>query len=369
MVGGRHGYVCQNLSVEFARRLYPFERIEEDVQTFVVELVATARADDERVVAEFAAETSLGNLNHRATCLAAFGFVLFAGPNEIVGKSVRRNRIRLFAEQIFAFAGSDVADRQKCVVVLRTHLFDGVFGHDIELPSQIVGVEFGQIAVQGEPVARDATPHNRCVGSHDRSDVWRMFAQVETARGCHPFVEMRHDLIRSGAEGIDIRFDDLASDVTEQNRLDIVPLSRNRIDLVGLPQHFQHVILLCEECREVDEDCDWRAVDFPTTDADADAFVVERLPPSLHQRSILLELRYAVVLREIGTYDDIFVAQQIGYGRCFGGDDGVYAAYFVADFPTDFEQSVGRECVFVHNYFIDFTCFSDLFRCKDSALL
>lgn len=153
VVCGRHGNVCENLAVEVSRRK-AFERLEEYVETLVMEFVATARADNQRLFPELAVQTRLRNLYHRLAGFAALRVVLFARPDEVVLESVRRNHVRLLAEQIFALAGGNVAHRNERIVILRAHLLYRVFRDDIELAREVVGVEPSQTSVERQTYQR-----------------------------------------------------------------------------------------------------------------------------------------------------------------------------------------------------------------------
>ena len=57
-----------------------FQGVEEDVDAFVAEFVAAARADDQGFAVEFAAQRRLGRADHRAACLGPFFVELPAVP-------------------------------------------------------------------------------------------------------------------------------------------------------------------------------------------------------------------------------------------------------------------------------------------------
>ena len=70
-----------------------------------------------------------------------------------------------------------------------------------------------------------AAARHRGVGREDRGHVGRVLAQVESAGGGHPLVEVGHHLVRRGAEVLHVGGDDLSGRVAEEHRLDVVPLS------------------------------------------------------------------------------------------------------------------------------------------------
>ena len=175
-----------------------------------------------------------------------------------------------------------------------------------------------------------------------------MQTQVETAGGGHPFVEVGGDLFGGRAEGIDIGGDDLAGGPAEEHRLDVVPLSRDRIDVVALPQALQDFVLARDERREVDEDDHRLTLDLPASHADADALVVDVLAPCLQQVGVLLEFGVHALVREVGTQQNIALSEFADGGLRLGRNDGVDAADFVAYLPTYLEQEVGGQFRIAH---------------------
>ena len=223
--GGRYGDVDQHLAVEGVRFGELFQGVEEDVDAFVAEFVAAARADDQGFAVEFAAQRRLGRADHRAACLGPFFVELPAVPHEVVLEAVGGDDVHRAAQQALAFAGGDFAHGAEHVVFLRGDLLDRVFGHDVELARQFAGVEPSQILVERQPVAGHAAARHRGVGREDRGHVGRVLAQVESAGGGHPLVEVGHHLVRRGAEVLHVGGDDLSGRVAEEHRLDVVPLS------------------------------------------------------------------------------------------------------------------------------------------------
>ena len=347
-VAGGYGDVGQHLAPELVRGRELFERLDEDVDAFVAEFVAAAGADDQRIAREFLAQTGLGHRNHRLAGLVALGVILLAGPHEVVFEAVGRHAVRLAAQQVLALVGRDVAHREEGVVIRGAHFLDRMFGRDVELAGQFVGVEFREVVIKRQAVAGDAAAHDRGVGGEHRGHIGGVFAQVEAAGSGHPFVEMRCGLVGRGAEGLDVGGDHHACGPAEEHRFDVVPLARNRVHVVRLPEVFENFVLAGDQRREVDQHRCRFAFDLPAADAHADALVVEFLAPRLQQRGVLLELGVHALVREVGTDQEIAVCEFADYGLCLGGDDGVNAADLVAYLPTNLEQEVGRVFCIAH---------------------
>ena len=293
-------------------------------------------------------ETRLGHLDHSAARLGALGGQLLVRPHEVVLEAVGRYARHLAAEQIFALVGGDLAHREERVVVERGHLLDRMLGRHIEAARDLVGVEFVQIRIKRQAVARDATPRDGGVGGEHSGHIRRVLAQVESARSGHPLVEMRHGLLRRGAEILDVRLYDHARGIAEQHGFDVVPLARDRIDVVILPHLFQHVVLLRDERLVVDQDGDGASLDLPTADANANALGIEPLAPCRQKGVVGLEFGIGLFLHQIGTDRYIVVTHSLGDRQCLGRDDGVNAADLVAYLPTDFEKPIGHLISVIH---------------------
>lgn len=83
------------------------------------------------------------------------------------------------------------------------------------------------------------------------------------------------------------------------------------------------------------------------SDTDAHAAAVQRFAPVGQQRGILLEFEVALLAVDVGTDQDIVVAQFLFDGQRLRGDHGVDASHLVADLPAYLEQVVGSQMEFV----------------------
>lgn len=124
------------------------------------------------------------------------------------------------------------------------NFLERVFGNYVELTGEVVRIQVGQLSVQWDAVAGNASPYDRGVRREDRGGVRSVLPQVETAAGGHPFMEMRYRHFVGGTEHVAVTLDDLACGIAEQHGFDIIPLAAYRIDLVTLPESFQNVVLL-----------------------------------------------------------------------------------------------------------------------------
>ena len=187
------------------------------------------------------AEADFRHGDHLLAGGLAFLFQNVVGPDEVVFETVGRDQIDVFVEQVFAFARGQVAHRREAVVLFRRGLFERVFGHDAEFARQLVGIEFGQVAVQRHAVAGDRAAHHRRVRREDGGDVRVVLHQVEAAARGHPFVEVSCDLVGWRAEVLHVAFDHFRGREPEQYRLDVIPLAAERIHAVAGALRFSSV--------------------------------------------------------------------------------------------------------------------------------
>ena len=245
-------------------------------------------------------------------------------------------------------AGGDVRDGEEGVEVGRRGLLERVLGHDVELAGQLVGVELRQIGVERQAVAGQAAAHDGGVGGEERGHRGGVLAQVEAARGGHPLVEVGRHLVRRRAEVLGVGGDHLTGHPAEEHRLDVVPLARDRVDVVLLPELLENFILGGDLRREVDQRHDGLALDLPAAHAHADALAVERLAPCAQQVGILGELGIGALVREVGTDEHVAVAE-FGHGRLgLGGHDRVDAAHLVTYLPAHLEEEAGGQICIRH---------------------
>ncbi len=365
--GGRHCDYGEHLAACGVALRELLQRFEEYVYALVAELVAAAGGHDQRLALELVVPCRLGHGDHLAACLGALAFEGVALGYESVLESVGRDARNLASQQIFALVGRDVAHGKEGIGICRCGLLDRVFGHDVELARQLVGVELVQVVIERQTVAGDAAAYDGRMRREYRSHVGCVVAQVEAAGRCHPLVEVGYHLVRRRAELLDVRSYHFACGVAEQYGLDIVPLSREGVDVIYVPQFFEYVVFLRKVRFEVDEYRHGRAFDIPASYAHADALRVETLAPCGQQSGVLGELGVAAVLREVGTDGNVLVAHSASDRRRLGGYYRVYAAYLVANLPTDFEQKVGGQIDVTHTLYFYLLIVVCIIPCKGNT--
>ena len=135
--------------------------------------------------------------------------------------------------------------------------------------------------------------------------------------------------------------DDLASGITEQQRLHIVPLSADGVEFVVEPEAGENVVLGLEEGGEIDEDDDGLPGDRPTADANAETFAQRRLAPTSVKVLILYEIAVAARLAgDVRTDADVIAFVIVDDRGGLRGKHRVDAADLVANLPTGLENVI-----------------------------
>ena len=344
-----NGDVSQYIALQLIVLGDLLQRLNEQVKTLILELVATACTNDQGLLLKLGAEASLCNLDHLLASLLTLCVELLILPNEIVLKTVGSNHINLTTKQILALTSRNIANGEECIVISSSNLLQRVLCHYVELASLLVSVETLQIAIEGEAVTGQAAAHYGCVGSEARSHIGRVLTQIQTTTRSHPLVEVCNNLIGRGAEVIYVALNNFTGSITEQQGLDIVPLTADRVNAVGLPQRLQDFVFLGQHRREIDQNGDGRTLHLPAADTHADTIIIECLTPHLQQICVLLEFGIYAFTEYIRAQQDVLVAKFLGHSQGFGCNHSVDTAHLVADLPTHFEQVIrSQNFVFVH---------------------
>ena len=121
------GYVdeCQYVALQVVVEAQAVERLDEHVDAFVLEFVASAGADDDGVIAQVGAHECICHLEHCLACLATCVVEgVSAFRHEVVFEAVGQHGIHRFVEQFAALGGCDVAHGGEAVDVGRRLFFD-----------------------------------------------------------------------------------------------------------------------------------------------------------------------------------------------------------------------------------------------------
>ena len=352
VVASGNGDVSQHVALQLVSLGNLLQRLNKEVDTLVLELVATARTYDQGLLLELGTQASLSHLDHLLASLLTLSVELLILPYEIVLETVGSNHINLTTKQILALASSDVAHGEECVVVRCSDLLQRVLSHYVELASLVVSVETLQIAIEGEAVTGQAATHYGCVGSEARSHIGRVLAQIQTTARSHPLVEVSNQLIGRGAEVIYVALNHFTGSVAKQHGLDVVPLTADRVNAVGLPQRLQDFVLLGQHRLKINQNSDGRTLHLPAADTHTDTIIIESLAPHLQQIEVLLKFGIYAFAEYIRAQQNVLVAEFLGHSQGFGCNHSVDTAHLVAHLPTHFKQVIrSQNFVIIHTFF------------------
>ena len=319
------------------------QRVEQQLDALVVELVA-ARQREERRVGDVFAE--LRGCDRREVGARRGAVALGELRHHRHVDAVGQQRRDLSLVQQLGLGGGDLADRREDVRRARAGALDRVLGLHAVVFGELRRRLAAETVVHGRGIGRDperrqGAAEHRGVRGEDRADARDPLLQVEQCCAGHPLVRL-HDgpAVERRQVLLPPELDDLRRRRREQHRLDVVPVARDRVDLVALPEAGEDAVLLFVEPREPDQDAARPARDAPAADADrhadpaalADELVVARLVVERRLR--------AGPARELRADRDVVVAEALHRGHGLGRQHRVDAPDLVAHLPADLEQLV-----------------------------
>ena len=164
------------------------ERLEQDIDSLVAELVAAAGRYDDGVVGKFLTEQLAGYVQHHLAGLLAFGSEGCTLGHEVVLETVDRDDIGLLLEQLCALTVGNLTYRGEAVDTMGSLLLDRVLRLHIELIGHLVAIVALHIVVEGLHVAGDRAAYRCCVGGKYRSDRGNPMLEEKGTKACHPLV-------------------------------------------------------------------------------------------------------------------------------------------------------------------------------------
>ena len=240
-----------------------------------------------------------------------------------------------------------IAHRGEHVGLARTHTFERMLGLHTVRACQLVerlAAEPARGLVARVRLGRDTErrqrpAEHRRVRREDRANARNALLQMEQGCPRHPLVRL-HDgpAMERGEELLPPALDHHARGRREQHRLDIVPVARDRVDFVPLPETRQDAVLLFVEAREADQDAARPTGDAPAPDPDRHAELTARLDEVLVAGLFVERRLHASAARQLRAHRDVVVAEAFDRGHRLARQHGVDAADLVADLPADLEQ-------------------------------
>ena len=317
------------LLVEFAKR------VDKYVDTLVFELVAARNCHKQRLVVAFVAGE---RLCHFGQALASvFGHVGVHLRQVVECESVRCNGVGLVVEQHLALVGRHLTNG----CVNRSHLcgcfLERVFGHYAKFACANVGVERAQALVERESVAGHRAAKHRGMRGKHCCHLRAGAVEIKHARTCLPLVELRNHR-RVGQIEVLVTLHHLAGCVSEQHRLNILPLTRYGIEFVGLPPRSQQFVFQRNKHCIIDKHSQRFVSHVPAAHLYAQAFFFSLLAPFGEQALVFSKLMIALFSHQIGADEHHIVAVSGMLVRHFRSYHSVDSTHLVANFPTGFKQ-------------------------------
>jgi hypothetical protein len=222
------------------------QRLEQEVDALVVELVAPRDAHEARV-GDVLSEHTMGQVAQ-----PVFRFGARGRPGDLVDHvqvdAVGQQRLGLAPEEQLGLVAGHLADRGEHVGRARARGLDRVLRAHVLRLRGLLGVAPGQTLLGRQPAGSEGAPEHGGVGREHRADLGHALLQVQHARAGHPLVELRHRrAARAGAVLLPPGLDHDRGRVAEHHRLEVVPAAEERVDFELLPEPGEDLVLLGEQ--------------------------------------------------------------------------------------------------------------------------
>ena len=149
---------CHKLLVEFVgRKTQTIDSLNEDINTLVAPLVASACRDNDSIIGYFVACEGACDVEQTLACSLALAVESLALRYEVVLKSVRQNHINRLVEQFGTFTCCNFAYCSKTIYVGSCLLLDRLLALHIKLLGHLVAVVSFKIFIKWLVVACDAS--------------------------------------------------------------------------------------------------------------------------------------------------------------------------------------------------------------------
>ena len=325
----------------FLQQVVPVElrqRVDENVDTFVPVFVPSAEAYQQGVVRHRPVEQRLGHAAQLFASGVLLGRQLGGRRRKTVLKAVGRDEIALFGKKMFTFAGGDVAHRSEAVGGLRGRPFQREARHHVEAARRVVGVIAFHVVVERQVVSGDAAPQHGGMGGEHTSDLRHVHLQVEQAGAGHPLVELRHHAVAGVDVEVGETLNHLSGGVAEERRLDVIPLSVDRVEVIHFPEFRKYLVFFRDERRKIDQHGYRMPGHIPASHPDAQPFLCRLRAPRPEQAGVFLKVGIPFgVAPHVGANQDVVILPVFLHIERLRGHHRVDASYLVTNFPTRFK--------------------------------
>ncbi len=239
----------------------------------------------------------------------------------------------------------DLAHRGEAVALPGRNGLEGMLRLHVHPGGHVPGGKALHVAVDVDPVAAEGAPEDGGVGGEDRADLGNVLLHVEQSRSHHPLVKLGDGLPSLADHPVVENGHGLPESGAVQNRLDVVPAPPDGIDAEILPE-LKKELALGVFADVSHENHPGMPFDGPSAASAGEIPFLQLLRD--RRPEILRRLLEFGVVAEIGSDEDVVVAETLSGARDLRPDHRVDAADLVADFPAHLEK-VPDVVVFRHS--------------------
>ena len=260
-------------------------------------------------------------------------------------------------EEFHTLAGGDIAHGGEAVnVVSRLSLY-GVLALHVQLIGHLVAVIGKEIVVERLVVAGNGTTDARGMSCKDCSNLWHTGVNVEQSEARHPLIAVIDHLQRGHRRVGVIAFLDAfvptlqeaihalhhqGGGIREHGSLVVVAIGVKRVNAIELPHTGVDLVFLLEIGFEVDQYGQGLAGNRPSANLHGQAFFGCLPFPSVEGRLLLFEIGTRLVAPAIWANEDDSIGKNCLQSLRPGRQHRVNTANFITNFPTRFENIVGK---------------------------
>ena len=317
-------------------------RPDKQIDTFVMKLIATAVEQQQCIVADGLLKQAGGHLQQFGAGGGTFLNVLLPFRHKVVLKTVDGDDIGGLLKEGGALLVGDLAHGAVGIGMAGRQRLQREFRLHPEAVGGALRVVLLKVAVERQTVTSDAAPQHSGVRGEHRSHLRTSRLEVQDAATRHPLVEVSHNVVHGRAMVLVETLNHLAGCIAEQQRLHIVPLATDRIQLVVEPEVGENFVLLFKEGGKIHQHDNRAACHTPAPHADAQSGTDGRLAPGAVQIRRLLKIAVATrLVRNVGSDADIIVMEMVDGSERLGGQNCINTTYFVTNFPAGFKYVIG----------------------------
>ena len=247
----RHFDEGEHIAVEPVIVTQAVERVDEDIDALVAELITAACRHDYGVVVQTGTHQRVGYVQEFGSCQLPLAGKRSAIGHKVVFKSIGQNRIYGLVQQLLALQSGNVAHRSEAVNIVGSTQFDGMFGLHIEFISHLIAIVGVEILIERLVVSGDASTYTCGMGGEYSGYLGHLVLDVQQTEASHPLIAMiYHATVAIDVVTIEALYHSAGS-IGEHRGFVVIAIGMQTIHLIVFPQPSVYIILLSEEWFEV----------------------------------------------------------------------------------------------------------------------